>query len=168
MRKHRAVKVAGIVFALGFAWGGCQAEGEEFDVMRGAQGKYKKKPKHCTRTQGYWRNHNVYAEQPNNQIPWPISEDTIGCGDTWYNWLWVEPQGDAWVIVAHQWVAAQLNWGSGAPVTPEVEQAIYDGGAFLSACSVSEEDRAAALEVAALLDAYNNGEAGVASCDSLE
>lgn len=155
---------AALGLTLGLSIAGCAESNDEFVVTRGG----KHKPEHCTRTQGYWRTHNIYAAQPNKQTPWPISEDQIGCGDTWYNWLWAEPNGDAWIILAHQWIAAQLNWGSGAPITPEVEDAIYGGAAYLNFCEVSDEDREAALEIAAVLDAYNNGNAGVASCDSLE
>ena len=150
------------LFLCGIALAGCAGEGDEFSLgNREARGDELK----CTRTIGYWKTHNVYATHRSLQDPWPISEDSVGCGDTWLNWLNAEPEGDAWIILAHQWIGASLNWGAGVEMPADIEDAIAWGGYYLTACEISDEDREAALEIAATLDAYNNGLAGVPQCE---
>jgi hypothetical protein len=111
----------------------------------------------CPRTQGYWRNHSVYAGPDQNQIPWPISEDTALCGDTWFNWLQTPPRGDAWIILVHQYIAARLNEAAGADVPDDVADALAAAEALLAGCSISDENRDDAIELSELLDAFNNG-----------
>src|SRR5258708_3911894 len=59
----------------------------------------------CTFTMGYWKNHNKYADNPSQQIPWPIcsqdpqGEDTLLCGMRWLYILQTEPNGNAWYIL---------------------------------------------------------------------
>lgn len=112
----------------------------------------------CPRTQGYWKNHNVYAGPEQNQIPWPISEDTQLCGASWYEWLWTPPRGDAWIILVHQYIAASLNQAAGADVPADVQDALDAAAAYLDDCSISAADREDALEVKDILDEFNNGE----------
>lgn len=119
----------------------------------------------CTLTQGYWKNHNAEANQPNNQIPWPIDEDTQLCGQGWLDILQTPAAGDAWYILAHQWIAASLNVASGASTTPEVDQALADGEAMLSTCAEDAGDQGAATTVSDVLDEYNNGVVGPGHCD---
>src|SRR5690242_8521526 len=60
----------------------------------------------CTLTPGYWKNHSKYATNSSQMRPWPISEDTLLCGMRWYDILWTPPEGEAWFILAHHWIAA--------------------------------------------------------------
>jgi len=119
----------------------------------------------CTLTQGYWGTHNSEAEVPALQEAWPIAEDTQMCGMGMLDILHTEPNGDAWLILAHQFIAAQLNLESGASAPAEVDDAMSSAADYLDACSISEADRDAALAVSALLDAYNNGEVGPGHCE---
>jgi hypothetical protein len=119
----------------------------------------------CTLTQGFWKTHHAYADQRALQQPWPIAEDTQLCGASWLDILHTEPEGDAWLILAHQAIAAQLNVASGASTTEDVEGALTKAEELLSACATSDADEAAALEIAAMLDAYNNGEIGPGHCE---
>jgi hypothetical protein len=119
----------------------------------------------CTLTQGYWRTHNSDASVPALQESWPIAEDTQLCGMGWLDILHTEAEGDAWLILAHQYIAAQLNLASGASTTDEVDSAMNSAAAFLDACSISDADRDAALAASELLDAYNNGEVGPGHCE---
>jgi len=119
----------------------------------------------CPHTIGYWKNHSAYATKRSQQIPWPISEDTGGCGITWYEVLHEVPNGgDAWIIVARQYIAAALSWGAGAEMPADVYDALGWAGAYLNDCEIDDEEREVALEYAELLDAYNNSLAGVAAC----
>jgi hypothetical protein len=118
----------------------------------------------CPRTQGYWKNWNIHADQEHRQIAWPISEDTVGCEQTWYDWLWTPPQGDAWIILAHQWIAASLNEAAGVDVPDDVSDALGTAAALLDDCSIADEDRETAIATSELLDAFNNGHF-TESCD---
>jgi hypothetical protein len=117
----------------------------------------------CVRTQGYWKNHSVYAEHEHQRIPWPIDENTVLCEHSWYEWLWTAPEGDGWIILVHQYIAAQLNVAAGAEASSDMQGSLDEAGAVLEACVVA--DHAAATELADLLDGWNNGQMGVAPCD---
>jgi hypothetical protein len=120
----------------------------------------------CVRTMGYWRNHSALATNPNQQIPWPISETTQLCGASWWTWLRTPPVGgNAWIILARQWIVAQLNDASSADVPQHIAEAMTAAEALLADCVITDAERAQAIELAELLDAYNNGLEGVDSCD---
>lgn len=96
----------------------------------------------CPRTQGYWKNHNIYAEQDAQNIPWPTAdftadpaEDTILCEDlTWLEILHTPPQGDAFYILASQYIAARLNQAAAETLgvdLPEDMQSAIDEAADL-------------------------------------
>lgn len=155
-------------FALATA---CVAEGDGTDPeFRGAEhdtfddkkdvgdtgGETGDEKKACPRTQGYWKNWNIFARQLHRQIPWPIPETTELCGQTWYEWLWTPPRGDAWIILVHQYIAASQNVAAGVDAPPTVLNALDAVEAELADCDV--DDRATALDLSELLDAFNNGE----------
>ncbi len=109
----------------------------------------------CTLTQGYWKNHD-----------WPADyADATLCDQTWMDILWTPPKGDAWYILAHQWIAATLNGASGADAGDEITQALSDAADLVDDCSISDADRAAAIALAGMLDDYNNGLTGPGHCD---
>ena len=125
-------------------------------------------PQGCTFTQGYWKNHNLYATQPSLQISWPISEDTVLCGKSWLTILNTQPQGDAWIILAHQWIAATLNVAAGASMPSDVQSALAQAQALLSSqCPpLPASGSATATTLSTLLDEYNNGVIGPGHCSS--
>ena len=43
-----------------------------------------------------------------------MQEDDVLCGQSWYDILWTETNGNAWYILGHQWIAATLNVAAGA------------------------------------------------------
>ena len=72
----------------------------------------------CTHTQGYWKNHHSGKGQcaPEPDCTWPICESTgvtaeqnTLCGLPWLTIFNTPPKGSAWFILAHQFIAAQLN-----------------------------------------------------------
>lgn len=120
----------------------------------------------CTRSQGYWKTHHAGARVPALDRDWPLPEATELCGRGWLELLGTAPRGgDAWVILAHQYIAARLNVAAGASVPGEVDDALTDAAAYLSACEVERDDRVAALDVAERLEAYNTGEVGPGHCE---
>lgn len=117
----------------------------------------------CTRTRGYWQTH--HQEGIAQEQPWPIPETTELCGIPWVEILWTPASGDPWTILAAQWIAASLNVESGAQAPAEVATALEDGRAILESCG--EGDAAESLELADLLDRFNNGLEGVPHCDDV-
>lgn len=118
----------------------------------------------CTRTMGYWKNH-----------PWPSGfwymqeVPTLKFFDTGFTWrgiLGVQPRGDAYFILAHQYVAARLNQSAGSYVPPEVVQALKGAHDYFSLTPTSRAlfSRATIIKWADLLDRYNNGKLGVPHC----
>lgn len=118
----------------------------------------------CVLTQGYWKTHNLKADNPNLQEPWPIPEDTQLC-DSWIDILWTPPQGDAWIILAHQWIAAELNMAAGADASADVQSAADHAELLLKGCMISATDKPYAIDLSEFLDDYNNGNAGTVPCE---
>lgn len=115
-----------------------------------------KKEKDCTYTQGYWKNH--VSKWPGN------TASIVGCGQTWPENLETPPAGDAFYILSHQWIAATLNRSHGAETTPEIDDALLEGGAILFDCEVTDDEHDDAIAIAELLDAYNSGDIGPGHC----
>ena len=140
----------------------CVGRSDDFGVDRSTArgGKFD-----CTHTIGYWKTHSSYETKRSLQHPWPISESTELCGETWYDLLWTQPEGDPWVILAHQWIGAHLNWGSGVEMPLDHEPLMSEAGWYLSQCGDDEDFEERMNELAELLDAFNNGLSGVAHCE---
>jgi hypothetical protein len=128
----------------------------------------------CTLTQGYWKTHNLYFGA-SCLDPWPISEDTLLCGERWVDVLWTAP-GQARAAfapqvmqLAHQWIAARLNVAAGAATTPDVDDALLEGDALLGAACAdpASVDRQDAVRVKDLLADFNEGSLGPGHCDDL-
>jgi hypothetical protein len=119
----------------------------------------------CTLTQGYWKNHNRFTANPSQQIPWPIDEDTLLCGETWLDNLNTAPKGgNAFYILAHQWIAAVLNVADGADDS-DVAAEIAEAEVLLNSCVFDTSDRDRAIELADILADYNEGAIGPGHCD---
>jgi hypothetical protein len=123
----------------------------------------------CTRTQGYWKNHHEDARNASQRIDWPspLDEGDLLCGSDLLSILRRQPRGDAWVILAHQYIAARLNEASGASTPSSVDEALADAQAFLLAsCEGAPASTAPeAIALAELLDSYNHGGIGPGHCD---
>jgi hypothetical protein len=115
-------------------------------------------PTGCTRTQGYWKS------KPG--VIWPGSFSRgapfFSSGLTWQQVLETAPQGgNAYLILAHQYIAAILNRASGASAPSGLKTIIsnagtwFAGGTTLLSCSGS--DCETQKNWAGLLDTYNNG-----------
>jgi hypothetical protein len=71
-------------------------------------------PPGCTLTWGFWKTHSEYGPAPYNDT-WaklPDGADTLffGTGKTYYEILQMPPSGgNAYLILAHQYIATELN-----------------------------------------------------------
>ena len=118
----------------------------------------------CTRTQGWYSTHNPEAAQAHRQVSWPIPADTELCGATWLDAISGPTQGDAWKILAKQWVAAANN-AVVASAPSDVLEGLVFGESLLAECEIDAQDRDLAIGLSELLAAYNEGEIGPGHCD---
>jgi hypothetical protein len=130
----------------------------------------------CTLTIGYWKTHSKYGPAPYDATWAKIGEDTpfFLSGKTYYQVMWTPPAGNAYYILAPQYVAAMLNMLNGASVPSEVQAAFDEATALFETYTPAEiaklkgkagtELRAKFIALANILDKYNNGEMGVPYC----
>jgi len=71
--------------------------------------------------------------------------------------------GEHWTLLAHQYIAAKLNYLSGIDPSGPVGNAMLDANELLTQCEVVP-DADAASDLATTLDAFNNGAEGTADC----
>jgi hypothetical protein len=130
-------------------------------------------PDGCTRTQGYWKTHSdkgpARPADPTWDLLGPSGEDTtfFSSGKSYYQALWTPPKGNVYWILAHQYIAAELNALAGTTVPADVQAALDAAETFFSTytpSSVPKQAKAAAIALAELLDDYNNGLSGPSHC----
>lgn len=135
----------------------------------------------CTLTQGYWKTHSAYGPAAHPDTTWlELAEgpDTpfFLSGQSWYQVLWTPPAGgNAYYILAHQYIAARLNMLNGASSTPAVDAALAGAEILFGAYTPSEaaalkgkyakEIRNSFLGYAGILGSYNEGLIGPGHCD---
>ena len=128
----------------------------------------------CTRTLGYWKTHSKYGPAPYDNV-WNSRDDgdaqLFDTGLSFYQVLTTSPdKGNAFFILAHQYIAAEMNKIGGASMPSEVLDAWTQAGNLLDTYDSgldipkSSSDRETAIQLADLLDSYNNGEIGPGHC----
>ena len=131
----------------------------------------------CTLTPGYWKTHSRKGPAPYDDT-WallgPAQENTVFflSGQTYYQALWQAPQGNAYYILAHAWIATTLNGLNGASMPSEVQQAWQEATtlfqtwkpAQIAAQKGNQQPRKRFIELAGVLDMYNNGLLGPGHC----
>jgi hypothetical protein len=140
----------------------------------------------CTLTQGYWKTHSHHGPAPEDDA-WFALDDVDGDGEsdgadedfylsgkTYYEVLWTPPAGNVYYILAHQYIAAQLNILNGADV-PAAVQSAFDAATTLFGTYTPAQVAAAKgptgntlrsmfTSAAMTLDDYNNGVTGPGHC----
>lgn len=123
----------------------------------------------CTLTPGYWKTHSVYGPAPYDNTWAQIGEDTpfFLSGQSYYDVLWTSPRGNAYYILAHAYIAAELNVLNGAAIPGDV-QAAWDEATVLFQTYTPDEVgkplKAQFVGLATILDNYNNGIIGPGHC----
>jgi uncharacterized repeat protein (TIGR01451 family) len=132
----------------------------------------------CVYTQGYWRTHNSkFRESFGGRGKGPASDPTwedVGGPEalflestyTYFDVLWssTSEEESKWLILARQYIAAELNaFADAKPVDqvvgePLMQDAMDLLNVVLTGGEWSETEEAEALEIAEVLDLYNNGE----------
>ncbi|MFA6940746.1 MAG: hypothetical protein WCQ54_07140 [Clostridiaceae bacterium] len=106
----------------------------------------------CTEplTQGYWKNH---------VCEWchELQDENL-CGYTWQEVLNTPTRGDAWYILAHQYIAFRLNICNGAfdRCSYKAELAQTEELLEYGPGNIPANLRASAIELAEMLDELNN------------
>lgn len=119
----------------------------------------------CTYTQGYWKNHpSAWDDGIKPGDPF------FSSGKSWLQVLKTPPKGNVYYILAHQYIAAQLNILNGASSTDEVNTAITWAEGFFNTytptSALEKTIRNQATSYANLLDRYNNGDIGPGHCST--
>ena len=132
----------------------------------------------CTLTPGYWKTHSVYGPAPYddnwlNILPAAQDSPFFNSGQTYYQVLWTTPSGgNAYYILAHAYIAAELNVLNGANVPADVSAALNQAESWFSQIYMTPDYnfksnktvRAEFISLAGLLDDYNNGLVGPGHC----
>jgi len=131
----------------------------------------------CTLTPGYWKTHSQVGPAPYDDT-WALlgagQENTsfFYSGKSYYQVLWTAPQGNAYYILAHAWIAAKLNTLNGATMPSAVQTAFNAAQTWFgnpantpaSAALLKGNARNQLITWAGILDAYNNGITGPGHC----
>ncbi len=145
-------------------------------------------PPGCSLTQGYWKTHSDRGPAPYDADGWGALGDFDGdgveeeegeaffdSGLTWYQVFWTSPKnGNAYFILAHQYMAAVLNEANGAGNPTGLADALADAETLLDfyddapynnsipknadfVLDAGVKDRAEAIAIAGFLASYNEG-----------
>ncbi len=126
----------------------------------------------CTLTPGYWKTHSKYGPA-SYDATWglvqPAGEDSpfFLSGKTYYQALWTAPQGNAYYILAHAYIAAYLNGLDGADtsaVTAQLAHALSLFQTYSPTDTLPKAVRQDFVNTASVLDQYNNGYIGPGHC----
>jgi hypothetical protein len=131
----------------------------------------------CTLTPGYWKTHadptSKKFDSTWNAVGGP-NAPFFGTGQTYIQVMNEDKSGgNAYYILAFQWIAAELNQDAGASISGAAAAAFAAGQTLLSSHTPSEigalsgDDplRQQFISAAATLDDYNNGVIGPGHCD---
>jgi hypothetical protein len=130
----------------------------------------------CTLTQGYWKTHSSYGPAPSDPN-WSLVGGPDAAfyfsGKSWHELFWTPPAGgNAYIQLAHQYMAAKLNILSGASTTPAVDAAITWAEAFFNnaantpSTSYTNAEKQVIRGYASTLGSYNEGLIGPGHCQS--
>ena len=126
----------------------------------------------CTLTQGYWKSHSIYGPAPYDDTWALLGENNMFflSGKTNYQTLWTAPAGNGYWILAHQYLAAQLNFLNDASIPPEVQSAFNQATTLFNTYTPAQVPglpkaiKKLFNEIALVLDNYNNGLIGPGHC----
>ena len=142
-------------------------------------------PEGCTLTQGYWKTHNDLFRVgkpggPASDPAWALvggpGATFFLSGQTWFQVFWTAPAGNAYYILAVQYMAAKLNILDGVDASPEVDAAVAAAEtlfgtytpAQIKALKANKPADAALrtqfISLAGTLGSFNEGLAGVEHC----
>jgi hypothetical protein len=128
----------------------------------------------CTRSQGYWKTHSAYGPAPYDPTWEMLGEDSTFflSNKSNYEVMWTPPSGgNAYYILAHQYIATTLNFLAGAD-PGEVQEEFDDATdlfemhtpEYIGSLKGNNPIRQEFLMLSEILDDYNNGIIGPGKC----
>jgi hypothetical protein len=116
----------------------------------------------CTNTPGYWKTHSIYGPAKYDDT-WNGQEDTqfFNTGYTYYQIMHIPANEGAEYMLAKQLIAAKLNMDNGASIPITVSASLTIGENFFMGAPLTRDE---ILDIAELLDDYNNGLTGPGAC----
>lgn len=128
----------------------------------------------CTLTPGYWKTHADPARKQYDPT-WAMLANGAATpffqsGQTYLKALQTDPKGNAYYILAHAYIAAELNQLDGVTLPTDVAAAFTQARSLLQgttpaqAKALKDSARQPWIQAAANLDAFNNGLKGVPHC----
>lgn len=126
----------------------------------------------CTLTQGYWKTHSAAGPAPyddNWRAIGAAEHNTLffGSGQTWLQVFGNSPAGNAYYILAHQYMAAELNVLNGASAPTAVQDALTASRTLFSSVtgtSLTKAQESEAKSLADVLTSFNEGGSGPGHC----
>ncbi|MGH7714030.1 MAG: hypothetical protein ACREOG_22310 [Gemmatimonadaceae bacterium] len=124
----------------------------------------------CTRTQGYWKTHPEDWDAAGDNKPFLTTDIFYNSGVSYLTILLTPPSGgNAYLQLAHQYIAAVLNTGGGASGVAAVDAAIAGAAAYFAGAPAGIPNPTGALRTqlqgwATTLDNFNNGVTGPGHC----
>jgi hypothetical protein len=131
----------------------------------------------CVLTPGYWKTHSSNGPAPyddnwesvGEDTPFFLAVDKEGDPLSWYEVLWQKPKGNAYFTLARAFIAATLNGNNGADASQQVLDALAEAETLFETYTIAQigalrgnqAPRPRILELAGILDMYNNGTGGL-------
>ena len=135
-------------------------------------------PDGCTRTLGYWKTHSARGPAPfdatwNQILPSAEATPFFSSGKSYYDAMWTPPRGNAYWILAPQYIAAELNVLAGASIPGDVSDAWLEAQEIFenytpATLKADATASATAKALAEILDDYNNGLSGPGHCEDTD
>ncbi len=127
-------------------------------------------PAACTYTQGYWKQHPELWDDAGDAKVFLTTDLFYNSGVGNLTIMRMPPKGgNAYEILAHQWIAASLNLNGAAAGVTEVDDALAGAAAYFTAQPTGipnpvEPTRSQLVSWAATLDNFNKGLIGPGHC----
>jgi len=97
----------------------------------------------CTLSQGYWKTHSEYGPAPYDGnwslLPDGADTDFFLSSQSYHDVFWTSTRGNVYYILARQYMAAELNSLSGAPMPVDVTE-VFDAATVMFETYMPEED----------------------------
>jgi hypothetical protein len=125
----------------------------------------------CTRTQGYWKNHEQDWDEVADGKPFLTTTIFYNSGVSYLTILKTPPKGgNAYLQLAHQFIAASLNVNGGSSGVAAVDAALAGADAYFAGAAAGIPNPTGATRSqlqawATTLDDFNNGKTGPGHCD---
>ena len=129
----------------------------------------------CTRSKGYWKTHSIYGPAPYDSAWALLGEDSTFflSNQTNYEVMWTAPSGgNAYYMLAHQYIAASINILNGADPS-EIQEAFDDATdmletytpEYIGSLKGNNPIRQDFIGLKSMLAQYNGGEIGPGNCE---